>query len=68
MAEDLAGFRIHKVHQFTCEAGHGNMTVMINRFLFGWVALNTKAGVRAAIEKRNHPVCIIRVTSNRSAR
>jgi len=44
------------------------MTVMINRFLFGWVALNTKAGVRAAIEKRNHPVCIILVTSNRSAR
>jgi len=28
------------------------MTVMINRFLFGWVALNTKAGLRAAIENR----------------
>jgi len=68
LAEDLAGFRIHEMHKFACEAGHGNMTVMINRFLFGWVALNTKAGVRAAIENRSHPVCIIRVTSNRSAR
>ena len=68
MAEDLASFRIHKMHKFACEAGHGNMTVMINRFIFGWVALNTKAGVRAAIENRSHPVCIIRVTSNRSAR
>src|SRR5262249_15170580 len=50
------------MHQFTCEAGHGNMTVMISRFLFGRVALNTKAGVRAPIENRNHPVCIIRVS------
>jgi hypothetical protein len=30
------------------------MVVVISRFLFGWIALTAKAGVRAAVKDRNH--------------
>jgi hypothetical protein len=54
LREDLAGFQIYKMHKLTCEARHLNVTVTISRFIFGGVALNTKAGVGAPVENRNH--------------
>jgi hypothetical protein len=66
--EDLASFQIHKMHFFTRETRHGFVALMISRYFFGRVALNTKASAGAAIENRNHPHRAPRITSNRSAR
>jgi hypothetical protein len=56
LGEDFARFQIDKMHNFTCEAGDGNVAFTISEFIFGCVALNTKAGVGAVIEDCNHPL------------
>jgi len=66
--EDFASFQIHKMHFFTRETRHGFVALTISRHFFGRVALNTKASAAAAIEDRNHPHRVTRITSNRSAR
>lgn len=44
----------HKLQKFAGEPGHRKVAVVISRFLFGWIALNAKGGVRAAVKDRNH--------------
>jgi len=68
LGENLASFQIYKMHHFTCKTGDGNVALTISQFFFGCVALNTKAGIRAAVENRNHPLRVMRITSNGSAR
>ena len=65
--EDLASFQIHKMHFFTRETRHGCVALMISRYFFRRVALNTKASAGAVIEDCNHPHCVMRITGNRSA-
>jgi len=66
LSKDIASFHIHKVHKFAGEAGHRKVAVVISRFLFGWIALNAKAGVRAAVKDCNHFVDLTRTVGNRS--
>jgi hypothetical protein len=42
------------MHSLARETGHGLIGVIVTRRLFGSVALNAKAGVRATVEKRSH--------------
>ena len=53
LAQDLAGRWTHKMHALAHGAGHYLIDIVV-RCLFGGVALNAKAGIRATVEKRGH--------------
>jgi hypothetical protein len=64
--KEFARLGVYKMNQFTREASHRLISVVIGRYRFiHGVALDAKAGVGTAVDNGSHSLRVTRVASNK---